>query len=172
MLSKKLYALLLGLFPLVYALHNLDEWFVFNSSIDTFLKVSPKFVSEIVAENPMSISSIFGFALIVATIIPLLVAVILWNRFSSFSIKLLLVVAFATLINAFSHILSSIVFGFIAPGLITGVLLCIPYSIIVIYYIRKYNRLTLRLYLTLGVVSIAVYALVLGLSWSIGQLIF
>ncbi len=175
MLPKRLFNLLIGLLPLVYLIHNSEEWFAFNRNVGSFVKFSPKFISDLIARDPVKISSIFGVALIYASIIPLVVAFILWNKVTNLNIKVLLMIAFVTFItfiNALSHITSSFALGFISPGLITGLLICIPYSIAIFYFIKKYDRFTLRTYLILGIGSFVVYALGLGLSWFIGVLTF
>lgn len=172
MLPKRIYNPLLVLFPLVYLIHNLEEWFVFNRNIGTFVKFTPTFISDLIARDPNKISSIFGVALIVASIIPIIVTVILWNKVTRLNIKILLVIAFVTLINAISHVTSSFALGFISPGLITGLLVCIPYSIAIINFIRKYDRFTMSTYLILGIGFFVVYTLGLGLSWLIGVLAF
>ncbi len=170
MLPKRLYNLLLGLFPIVFAIHNLEEWLVFNSNIGLIVKLGPKFISDLMAKDSEAVSSIFGTALIVATLMPLLATIVFLNKVSVLNIKILVVVAFVTLINALSHIFSSVSLGFISPGFITGILLCIPYSIAVLLLVSKYIKFTFRLYFLLGLGSIAVYALGLGLAWVIGFL--
>jgi len=171
MLPKRLYNLFLGLFPLMFAIHNLEEWLVFNSNIDSLVKFGPKFISHIIEKDPVVISTIFQTALVVATIIPLIILIIFWNSVTVMNMKILLVLAFVTLINALSHIITTIALGLISPGLITGILLCMPYSIAVIHFVRKHNKFTFSFYLLLGLGSLIVYALGLGLSWLIGLLV-
>ncbi|RPH32579.1 MAG: HXXEE domain-containing protein [Bacteroidales bacterium] len=172
MLSKRFYNILVGLFPLVYLIHNAEEWILLNTKISAILIVVPSNVKAIMPSEPQAISTIFGFALIFATIIPLVVALIIWNRINVLNIKILIVISFVTLINAISHISSSFVLGFISPGFITGILLCIPYSMVIIHFVRKNYTFTFRQYLILALGSLAVYALGLGLSWLVGLLVF
>jgi len=171
MLPKRLYNLLVGLFPLVYLIHNLEEKVLLDFRIYSILRVVPVGFKHITTDDPQMISSVFGIALIVATIIPLIVSIVIWNKVTIINIKILLVIAFVTLINAFSHISSSFAFGFLSPGFFTGILLCIPFSVATIFSIRKHYKFTLKRYLLFGVGSLIVYALGIVFSWFIGFLL-
>jgi len=170
MLPKRLYNLLVGLFPLVYIIHNLEEKVLLDFRISSILKVVPVSFKHITTDDPQMISSVFGVALIVATIIPLIVSIIIWNKVTILNIKILLVIAFVTLINTFSHIASSFALGFFSPGFLTGILLCIPYSVVTFYSIRKHYEFTVKQYLLFGVGSVIVYAIAIVFSWFIGFL--
>ena len=171
MLPKKLYNLLVIIFPFIYLLHNAEEWFVFScksSFILSYIQAGIKVISSI---NPEILSMAFGVALIFTTIIPIVVTLIIWRNTTPLNIMILLVIAFVTLTNAVSHITTSIFLGFLAPGLITGLILCLPYSIAVIHFIRKYNVYTMRQYLFFCCSSVAIYVFGVALSWLIGLLI-
>ncbi len=171
MLPLRQYRLLVGLFPVIYIVHNAEEWIVFNRRIAVILNIIPANFMSLLPNEAQTISVVFGIALFVATIIPLIVAMIIWNKPSILNVKILLVIAFITLINAISHISSSFALGFISPGFITGILLCIPFSIVIIYSIRKYYKFSMKQYLLFGFSSIMLFLLGIGLSWSIGLLI-
>jgi len=169
--GKSRYNLIVGLFPVVYLIHNAEEWFAFNSKLAEILNLIPTNLKSLTSIDPQTISAVFGVALIAATILPLIAAVIMWNKFTLLNIKLLLVIAFITLINAISHISSSFVLGIISPGFITGILLCIPFSIAILLFIRKIQKFTMKQYLLFGLSSITLFLLVVILLWSLGVLI-
>lgn len=165
MITKRVYNLLVLLFPIVYFFHNLEEWLVFRMKTSDIYQLIPKHVSSFLPSNPKELSSIFGLAVIFATLIPIAVAFYLWGKFSVFCAKILVVVAFATLVNSISHISSSFALGFISPGLITALLLCIPYAVVVIIFDTKHFSIGIKQYLLLGIVSISVYLFAIVVSW-------
>jgi hypothetical protein len=171
MAPKKIYNLFVVLFPVIYLLHNLEEWIVFDSKVSKILLVIPDILKEFIPNDLIMLSFLFSLALIVATLIPLIVSISIFGEINLLRIKILLVIAFVTLINAISHITSSIALGFFSPGFITGSILCIPYSIALILFIRKQFEIEVRQYLFIGFGSIAIYILGVTLSWAIGVLI-
>lgn len=165
MTSKKKYQLLVILFPIIYLFHNLEEWFVLRSKVMLILDISPKNLAAYVHNDPSLLVSVFGLAAVFATLLPVIVSIYLWGKFTPFTAKILVIIAFATFINAISHISSSIALGFIAPGLISGVVLCIPYSIGVTLFVKNYFPMNGKQYLSLGFISLAVYFLMIIISW-------
>ncbi len=164
--------LLIALFPIVYLIHNCEEWFLFSQNVNNIAELSPNFIRGYAVENTTALVTIFSIGLIIATVIPFVVAILIWNKPTLFNIKILVVIAFATLINGFSHVLSSLALGIIGPGLITGVLICIPFSGLVIIRVHKNHRFALKEYSLLGLISIIVYVLAIALSWMAGILIY
>lgn len=171
MISKRFYNLLVVLLPVVYIIHNTEEWFMFNRNISSIIKIIPYRLSDIVSKEPTLISSAFGVALLAATIIPAIIAFAILNKINPLNIKVLLVAALITLINGISHISSSFVLGFFSPGFITGVLLCLPYSIAIILIIHKGYRYSLRQYLFFGIFSLSIFFAGIALLWILGALI-
>jgi hypothetical protein len=165
MTTKRVYNILVLLIPIVYFFHNLEEWLVFRAKSSYIYLLIPKHVSSFLPNNSKELSSIFGLAIIFATLLPIVVAFYLWVKFTVFNTKILVIVAFATLVNSISHISSSFALGFISPGLITALLLCIPYAVGVIIFDAKYFSIGIKQYLLLGIVSIGVYLLSIAASW-------
>lgn len=172
MISNMRFNLLIALFPIVYLIHNCEEWFLFSQNVNTIAELSPSLIRGYAVENTTALVTIFSIGLIIATLIPFVVAIIIWNKPTLFNIKILVVIAFATLINGFSHVSSSLVLGIIGPGLITGVLICIPFSSLVIIRVHKNHRFTLKEYSLLGLLAIIVYVLAIALSWFIGYEVY
>ncbi|GEM_PF-779718 len=165
MITKRVYNILVLLFPIVYFFHNLEEWLVFRAKSSYIYLLIPKHVSSFLPNNPKELSFIFSVAVVFATLLPIVVAFYLWGKFTAFNAKILVIVAFATFVNSISHVSSSFALGFISPGLITALLLCIPYAIGVIIFDAKHFSNGIKQYLFLGIVSIGVYLFAIAASW-------
>ena len=165
MIPKKLYNVLLALFPVVYLIHNAEEWYMFKGRIVEILNIIPANVKTLNSNDPTTISSVFGFALILATLIPLIVTIIIWNKVTVLNIKILIIIAFVALVNAISHISSSVILGFCSPGSITGIFVCIPFSIGVLYYIQKHYKFTIKQFSFFAFISFLVFAIGLVMIW-------
>lgn len=172
MILHRRFNTLIALFPIVYLIHNLEEWFLFSHKVDTIAKLSPSLIKGYAVENSTALVTIFSIGLIIATLIPLVVTIVIWNKPTLFNLKILVIIAFTTLINGLSHISSSLAFEIIAPGLITGVLLCLPFSVLVIIQVYKNHRFTFKDYSILFILSILAYVFAIAISWSIGFGVF
>jgi hypothetical protein len=164
MTSKRAYNLLVLLFPVVYLFHNLEEWLALRSKATIIFDVLPANIGSFI-HDPYTLVSVFGIAVVFATLLPVVVSAIIWGRFTPFYANVLMIIAFATLINAISHIFSALALGFISPGLITAIALCIPYAIGVTLFVKKHFLITVKQYLFLGITSLIVYFLVIIVSW-------
>ncbi|NVO11128.1 MAG: HXXEE domain-containing protein [Bacteroidales bacterium] len=165
MAAKRVYNLLVLLLPIVYFFHNLEEWLVFRVKASDIHLLIPKHLSSFLPNNPNELYSIFGIAVIFATLMPTIIAFYLWGKFTAFNAKMLIILAFTTLVNSLSHITSSFVFGFISPGLITALLFCIPYAVGVIIFDVKCFSIGIKQYFLLGIASIGVYLFAVAISW-------
>ncbi len=172
MISHKRFNAIIASFSIVYLIHNLEEWFLFSRKINTIAELTPNFIKGYIVDNSTSVVTIFSIGLIVATLIPLVVTFLVWDIPNTFNLKLLTVIAFATLINGLSHISTSLALGIIAPGLITGILLCIPFSVLVIIQVYQNHRFTFKDYSIFLILSFLVYVLAIAISWIIGFGVF
>jgi len=172
MISHKRFNALIALFPIVYLIHNLEEWFLFSRKINTIAELTPNFINGYIVDNSSSLVTIFGIGLIIATLIPLVVSFLVWDKPNTFNLKLLTVIAFATFINGLSHISTSLALGIIAPGLITGILLCIPFSVLVINQVYRDHLFTFKEYSAFLILSILVYVFAIAFSWITGYGIY
>jgi len=168
---KRIYYILIALLPILYIIHNIEEWLLLNQKIDDIVVHIPRFLSHQYKLTADSIISIFGIAIVVASILPFVILPFLLGELTSNKIKIALVVIFATLINAASHITSSIFLGFISPGFFSALILLLPYCVLVIYISRKIIRFKLTTYLFLLILSLPVYLSVLAISWLVGVLL-
>ncbi len=113
------------LFPLVFALHNIEEaiWFpAFSKSAGKFHQPVEKFE--------------FAFAVIILTIVSIVIT-ILFSLNGKLSIACYLYFAFnfGMLINVFfPHLLATIALRKYCPGLLTGVLLLVPITIYILLF--------------------------------------
>jgi hypothetical protein len=169
--SKKIYNLLLLLLPIIYFFHNLEEWIVFRIKALIIIPLIPNNIRTILPKSEEGLILVFGIAILFATIIPIILSAFLWGKFTSFKAKLLMIIAFVTLINTFSHITSSIVLGFISPGLITGIFLCIPYAFGIVFFITNSSTISPKQFFLLGLTSIAVFIFGILLLWLLAIII-
>lgn len=168
MISAKRYNTLIALFPIVYLIHNYEEWIVFSNKVNTIAEHTPNFIRGYFTENTSSVVTIFGIGLIIATLIPLAVSFAVWNKPNLINLKILTIIAFVTLFNAISHITSSILFSIIGPGLITGLILCFPFSVFVLIQVFKNHHFTLKEYIVFIMLSIFIYLIAIVFSWISG----
>ena len=160
------YRLLVILFPLVYIAHNLEEGIVFSSKYQLIQTKIPDFIKSIFALGDATKS--FWIALIFASILPIVFSVYLYQSESQTRIKVLLFITVLTTVNIISHITSSIFLGFASPGLITAILICIPYTILVYLYCYKHHGIRAKHYIPIIILSIPIFILIIALSWLFG----
>lgn len=165
---QKNYRILVLLFPLVYLVHNIEEWLLLKSVYLSIIPNLPESIRIFVSDDPERILSFFWIAIIVATLLPVAVLPFLFGKATSSKVQVMLVIAFATMINAISHISSSVGLGFISPGLITGVVLCLPYSFAIVVYSKKNFQIPFSRYMVLLIIAFPVYVLAIALSWLLG----
>jgi len=119
------------LLPLLLALHNLEEGIFFPRYLPRVLGRLPAGVREWI--GPVSLREM-GFALVVATAIPLAFSIWAAARPASRTALWLVLAMWATLLlNAAWHVAAAlVVFGGYAPGVATAVALNLPLSVLVL----------------------------------------
>ncbi len=165
---KKFFCFLIYLLPLIYLVHNAEEWVLFKIRLDQIVSLIPDFIGRIYLYDSNNILVIFRNALIVASVLPFAILPFLAGRINYFKIKLLNIIAFVTILNAGSHIFSSIVLGFVSPGLYTSIFLLIPYSTMVISIANKIIKIPKGSYIIMIITAVPVYFFAIALSWLIG----
>jgi len=151
------YNQLVGLLPIIYLIHNAEEWYLFKVKISVIINALPAGLKGYIVNYQHYLVTLFSIAIIIATVIPLVVAVIIWNKPTKLNAKILLVAGLVTLVNGISHVSSSFMLGTFSPGFITGVILCIPYGIITFEFLRRNYPISLLNYLMLGLLTIALF---------------
>lgn len=151
------YNQLVGLLPIIYLIHNAEEWFLFRLKVFEIIKVIPDSLKGCIGNDQSFLITLFGIAIIIATVIPIVVAFIIWNKPTKLNAKILLIVGLVTLVNGISHISSSFMLGAFSPGFITGVILCIPYGIMTFEFFRRNYPISILNYLLLGLLTIGLF---------------
>lgn len=164
------YNKLVGLLPVIYLIHNLEEWFLFRLKISEIVKAIPLGLKGSIGNDQHFLITLFGVAIVIATAIPFVFAIFIWNKPTILNAKILFVAGLITLVNGISHISSSFMFGSISPGFITGVTLCIPFGIITVEFFRRNFTITLRNYLLLGFLAIGIFIVGLVSIWGLAYL--
>lgn len=167
---NKIYNRLVVLLPIIYLVHNAEEWFLFKVKISVIVKALPAGLREYIVDYQHYLVTIFSVAIIIATVIPLGVAILIWNKPTKLNAKILFVAGLVTLVNGISHISSSFMLGTISPGFITGIILCIPYGIIIFDFFSRNFQIAFRNYLMLIFISIGVFLIGITSIWGIAYL--
>ena len=126
----------LWLIPLLLAVHNAEEAFLFPRYLPLVVGRLPEGWRHIA--GALTLGQV-GTALALVTLIPLLLAI--WaarQPDSAIPLWLLLLVQATVLLNVLWHVsTAAVVFGGYAPGLVTAVLINLPFSI---YLLRRAAR--------------------------------
>lgn len=143
--------LLLGL---AAAVHNLEEW----RGYEQFVKAYHQRLS-----LRLSNRRVFGFALILLSVILLVLGVVEWAEGPGWATMCSRVVVFALLVNAVGHCAQSLRKRQLVPGTVSALLLLIPLASIAIYVMRRENgdsetTLILSFLASLAVLPLAIYS--------------
>lgn len=115
---------LLWLVPILLTIHNLEEALVMPAFLEKRNAAVPGPMREIVP--PVNYRQ-FLIALIIITIIPYLIALLWLNR--SWAVYVLVCFQVVMLINVLAHTLMAIFLRGYAPGLLTAILINLPFSL-------------------------------------------
>jgi hypothetical protein len=126
---------LFWLVPIIFTVHNLEEALTIPRFINDLPTRLPAFMQKMV---PVVNYSQFKIALVIVTVLPYLFVLLYQlsdhKRLPSY---LLLGTQMVMLINVFSHIGTALLMGSYAPGIVTALLLNLPFSI---YLFRRALR--------------------------------
>ncbi len=172
MFTARRFNYLLLLLPIINFAHNLEEWLVFTNQVTELKLMLPSIITDFIEQEKMQPTQIFGIGLIIASILPLIASFILWAKPTELNVRILVIIAFATIINSLSHIGSSITLGLFSPGLITGIILCLPYSVWVLWSIKGNLINSVKTNLILILLSFILYLLVIVVSWLAGYWVY
>ena len=142
--------LLLGL---AAAVHNLVEW----RGYEQFVKAYHQRLS-----LRLSNRRVFGFALILLSVILLALGVVEWAEGPGWATMCSRVVVFALLVNALGHCAKSLSMRQLVPGTVSALLLIMPLALIAIYVMRRdygdtESTLFLSFLASLALLPIAIY---------------
>lgn len=110
--------------PLIFILHNIEEFLCFDKFKDTFYKYIGKQFQH---------RNIFLYAIIILSLI-VVITVILNQIYANNIVHSLTIIIFlAVFINGLQHCLGSIYFRQLLPGTLTAFILIIPFSIYILF---------------------------------------
>ena len=137
-------------FLVVSMLHMVEEYFYPGGFMDVMKRLNPRFAPLVTA--PMAIV-INGLQLLLCVI-----AILVGSNLLAFSMS----VAALLFINAFAHIMGSLIAKGYAPGVITGVLLYLPLSVYAYYLFIGSGQLTPGEVIITGILGLAYQAVPLS----------
>jgi len=165
------YNQLVGLLSVICLIHNLEEWYLFKVKFSIIINALPVGLKGSIGNDQHFLITLFGVAIVIATAIPFVVAIYIWNKPTILNAKILLVAGLITLVNGISHISSSFMLGTVSPGFITGVTLCIPSGILIFEFFRRNFTITLRNYLLICLLAIGIFIVGLVSIWGLAYLV-
>lgn len=144
------------LVPLLFALHNLEEWLALQTFLPRLMQEAPGFARHLPNVRQ------YGVALMIVTMIPLVFA-ILRQRF------LLVVAQTVVAINVATHVVSAIVFRGYTPGVLTAVCLNLPFSIYFFRALRADGQVpAARMRRVIPIALLLHGPILIGLLWWLG----
>lgn len=146
------------LLPIIFALHNLEEYFYFENFTDNYFNlIGKKFKNR----------QVFLYAI---TLLTILVSGIAWLNYfftSPLTKNLTVIILFSILINGMQHVFSSMLFKKILPGFFTAIFLIIPFCFYIIQH-DFYILFTPRDLILYGIYSILASFVSIYLSLWVG----
>ncbi|WP_338749182.1 HXXEE domain-containing protein [Bacillus sp. FJAT-52991] len=149
-MHKNLFYKILWALPIIFAIHNVEELPQLGSWANEHLAgESFAFLRELYSFHSLA------FAMVLLTVVVAVVVILEYKFRNKLTFMLTMLSACLLLINGLTHIVQSMVFQSYMPGLISAVLLLIPYMSFVLYLSMKANRIRLRtigFYLVISVI--------------------
>jgi hypothetical protein len=163
---------IIGLLPLVYLIHNLEEGITMNNFLienpSTFTVLFKPWISTWFWQN---FGSIRTMALIIATILPISVipAFRLMSQRKNFALFLLFV-GWVTLLNATQHIGQTLIFRTYTPGVVSALFLNLPVGFLFISHLYKEQIWLKERKSRWFILSLLVYIPVILFIWALAAL--
>ncbi|WP_203363700.1 HXXEE domain-containing protein [Bacillus sp. REN10] len=149
-MNKDLFYKILWALPVIFAIHNGEELpQLENWTNEHLADKSFAFLRELYSFHSLA------FAMIMLTVVVTVVVILEYKLRNKLTFTLTMLSACLLLINGLTHIVQSMIFQSYMPGLISAVLLLIPYMSFVLYLSMKANRIRLKtigLYLVISVI--------------------
>ena len=146
---------LIWLVPILASIHNLEE----AMSIPAFLQGAdsafPKFITE--AFSTLTRSQLLS-ALLIVTVIPYILAFLAWSEpVPRWGFYLLCGFQAAMLINVFAHIAMAVAVRGYAPGVVTAMLINLPFSVYLFYKASVEHWLNRNKLMLVGAIGILLH---------------
>ncbi|WP_100402621.1 HXXEE domain-containing protein [Bacillus sp. FJAT-42315] len=167
-MNKDRFYQILWALPIIFAIHNVEElpqlgsWANEHVTGDSF-----SFLRELYSFHSLT------FAMILLTVVVTVVIILEYQFRNKLTFTLTMLSTCLLLINGFTHIVQSIIFQSYVPGLISAVLLLIPYMSFVLYLSLKTNRIQLKtmgLYVGISVIGMVpiIFMFLIFSKWVMG----
>ncbi len=153
--NKTNFKLLVWFFFVVFFIHNTEEFFTASNWIRENINILPLFIRIGITNYLANDFSTFYFiALILATLLPLIICIwINTTKYKNLSLFLMIIIICVTLLNALQHLSNTLIFQKYTPGLLTGVLINLPFCVYFLIQLKKEKRISykkLLLYIPIG----------------------
>jgi hypothetical protein len=147
------------LLPIIFALHNIEEYYSFEKFQQTYLRNINQFIT----------ASAFLYSIIMLNII--VVVLVYTNYFfsSQFTELLTLVIGSALFLNGFQHVIGSLILRKILPGFITSCVFILPLTILFILTARTNILIQFKSFYTYILISIVVMYISIVISLVFGD---
>ncbi|MGM7635183.1 HXXEE domain-containing protein [Bacillus sp. Hm123] len=139
-MNKDRFYQVLWALPIIFAIHNVEElpqlgnWANEHLTGESFI-----FLRELYSFHSLT------FAMILLTVVVTVVVILEYRFRNKLTFTLTTLSTCLLLINGLTHIVQSVIFQSYVPGLISAVLLLIPYMSFVLYLSLKANRIRLKM---------------------------
>ena len=145
--------------PLIFIIHNIEEYFTFNHST-----VSPlKFIGAEFCDR-----NVFLYAVTILSVGIIAFMTLNYLYISQFFQLMSIVILFSILINGLEHFIGSIFYKTVLPGAVSAVLLMIPFSIYGLFMGRDEIFGSIKGALTYILVSIVIMFVSIFISFWLG----
>ncbi|WP_232695718.1 HXXEE domain-containing protein [Brevibacillus daliensis] len=130
---------ILWLLPFIFALHNYEEYYGLFITTEPVSFLTDNFLGDLV--GGLYDRDTFLVAIIFLSVSVALLVILEYLIRNRVTFELILLVTAILLVNGLSHIIQAIIFFTYVPGLITAVLLLIPYMSYLLYVWKKQGRI-------------------------------
>ncbi len=159
--------------PLVWTLYNVEQWFAFGSMLPAEILISGGFfIKKLEPVIHLGFSNIIRNILLISTLFILVLTTYSIYSKSNFHLKVFVFAIFFLFMASLVSILTAIFSNTYTPGLISAIVLLLPYSIFSVFYLRKTQVITYseiyKYYLPSGLI---LYYPITAMIWYIGVLI-
>ena len=135
------------LLPVIFVIHNIEEYLSYDKLANYYFKfIEPK----------LNDSKVFLGAISLLSIIVVLIVGCNYCTCNRITNILTMIVFLSIFINAILHCIISLFCKKILPGIITSILLIIPYSIIFIIHMRKESIFEFKYIMLCSIISLIV----------------
>lgn len=145
MLKQKVSSHIIWFLPIIFAIHNIEEILFINKSVDM--------INSIPLLSNLYQRSTYTLAIILLTLLVTIIMLFEYQKHTKVTFHISLFCFCLLLVNGFSHVIQFIVFQQYIPGLVSAIILFIPYIIYYLYVLIRTGRLTKGMLISYMVIS-------------------